>query len=175
MYCHPFASVETNGPIGTKFGRNGHWMILWKCYGFCCWLEVHKKDTHRCQKLCCLFLIFFSGTTEPIGTKLGRNVHLLLRSIHKKQDAQKMLSVFVCGVHIFQPISIFLVKWSSYSIPTGYYQACCFQDVRGSKWGQHPKFFIFILSPIVLLRLLMKFPVCIFSTRFDLALVVSED
>ena len=47
---------------------------------FCCWLEIHfctwkKQDAQRCQKVCCLFLIFFSETTGSIRINLGRNVH----------------------------------------------------------------------------------------------------
>jgi hypothetical protein len=38
-----------------------------------------KQDVQMCQKGCCLFLIFFSETTGPIGTKLDdRNVHCMV-------------------------------------------------------------------------------------------------
>ena len=34
-----------------------------------------KQESQRCQKVDCLIFIFFYEATEPIGTKLGRNVH----------------------------------------------------------------------------------------------------
>ena len=37
-----------------------------------------KQEAQRCQKGCCLYSIFFSETTRTIGTKLGRNVHLMV-------------------------------------------------------------------------------------------------
>jgi hypothetical protein len=36
-----------------------------------------KQQPQRYQKGCCLFLIFYE-TTGPIGTKYGRNVHLMV-------------------------------------------------------------------------------------------------
>lgn len=40
------------------------WKYIWK-----------KQDVQRCQKVCGLFLIFFSESTGSIRINLGRNVH----------------------------------------------------------------------------------------------------
>ena len=39
--------------------------------------QMYTKETidPEVQKGCCLFLIFFSEFTGPIGPKVGRNVH----------------------------------------------------------------------------------------------------
>ena len=62
---------ETTGPIGTKLGRNGHWMVLWKVCVFLLLIRRtwQKQEAKRCQKGCYLFLIFFSETIGPIETK----------------------------------------------------------------------------------------------------------
>jgi hypothetical protein len=37
-----------------------------------------KREAQMCQKECCLYLMCFSETTEPIGTKLGGNIYLIV-------------------------------------------------------------------------------------------------
>ena len=39
----------------------------------------NNQEAQMCQKWCCQFLIFFSETIGPIGTKLGMNVHLMVQ------------------------------------------------------------------------------------------------
>ena len=35
---------ETKGTIGTKLGRNVHWMVPYKVYVCFCWSEIHKRN-----------------------------------------------------------------------------------------------------------------------------------
>jgi len=39
---------------------------------------IKETGGAKVSKGCCLFLMFFSETTEPIGTKHGKNVHLIV-------------------------------------------------------------------------------------------------
>lgn len=64
--------------------------------------------------------------------------------------------------------SLCLQKFSLHSMPTYFVWLLLFQDIRVSKWGQHPKFWIIVLSPILicffLFEFLMKFLTCIMQT-----------
>ena len=57
------------------------WNQTWKeCSLLLCFFVVDRMYTKETidpevQKGCCLFLIFFSEFTGPIGPKVGRNVH----------------------------------------------------------------------------------------------------
>ena len=69
-------------PLG-KLDPNLVGMFIWwssrKCIAFFCWSEVHKRNQRSkgVKKGVCFF-IFFSDTSGPSGTKLGRDVHLIV-------------------------------------------------------------------------------------------------
>jgi len=87
------------------------------------------------------FLIFVSETNWPTGTKREPNP----RKIRGQKVSKSVLSVFVCGVLFLNHswwvgfFSMFLIKWSLYSMLTDFYGSYLFQDVRGSNWGKHQK------------------------------------
>ena len=114
------------------------------------------------KKRCRLFLIHFSETTGPIGTKLDRDVHLtVLRkkyfvclAVHKKNERPKSVKkgvvCFCMWAIYFQPILKFFLcdPYKSLFICSFFYN--CYQDIRASKWVQHPKFRIFISCLILI-------------------------
>ena len=100
-------------------------------------VRVHWRPLLSVSFVNIYILIFFSETTGPIGTKLGRNVlwksgisskkcmffvnQRYMKETRGPNVSKGMLSVFVCGAFIFQPILMdifvmFLIKLSLYSM-----------------------------------------------------------
>jgi hypothetical protein len=85
MICHIIYPLSTLHPIIMWFqwklkidrGRRG-WGRMVVGFTTACAISVYHHCIQRWQMGCCLFWIFLSEITVPIGTKLGRNVHYIV-------------------------------------------------------------------------------------------------
>ena len=90
LFCWSEVQKVTRGPmVSAVFNLLWNHRTSWNKLGmFTEWSlekfffvdQRYKKlqEAQWCQKGCCLFWMFFSETTGPVGIKLGLNVHLMV-------------------------------------------------------------------------------------------------
>jgi hypothetical protein len=114
-----------------------------------------KLQTGIFQRFNCLFLLVeipLNGEKKRIGWIFSNKLKL---------KSNWAITGFGSPLFLYVPY-----KLSSYGMLTDFYESYHFQD-KGVKIGPTPK-------NIILSSILMQFLVCIFYTRFEIALVVSK-